>query len=153
MVRKARAADTAAGALKAMLDAAAPLAKPPAQCAMRDGDLPFWDAIVKARAKDEWTDANLVVAAQLARVQHDIEVQQAELDAEGTVVRNDKGTQIANPRCTVLERMSSRQLSLMRALSMVGDHVVDKRDLQGKRKIEQSSRKLRDELEDDALLA
>lgn len=153
MVRKARTADTAAGAVGAMLAAAAPSIQPPSHCALRKEDMAFWRGIVDARARDEWTDANLVIAAQLARCQRDIEEQQNLLYTEGHIVVNERGTPIANPRHTVLEKMSTRELALMRSLNMVGVAVADKRDLAGKRKIEQQSRKLREELEDDPLLA
>jgi hypothetical protein len=121
---------------------------------MRDGDQPFWVGVTRARAVDEWTDADLVVAAQLARCQHDIELQQVLLDSEGSVVVNDRGTQIMNPRVSVLEQLARREMALMRTLRIGGSVSGDTRDMVGKRKIEQSSRKLRKELElGDGLLA
>ena len=50
-----------------MVDAAKPPIDPPAHVRLRDGDRPFWDGIVRARARDEWCESDLVVAAQLAR--------------------------------------------------------------------------------------
>lgn len=155
MVKRVRSADTAAGAVKAMLAAAAPTLQPPAHCAMRSGDMNFWHGIVTARARDEWTDANLVIAAQLARCQFDIEEQQKLLYLEGHIITNERGTPIANPRHTVMEKLCSRELSLMRSLAMVGVEAGRGRDLAKGRSVEQQSRKLRDSLvdENDALLA
>ena len=34
---------------------------------------PFWEAIVTSRARDTWTDSDLVIAANMAKVQHAIE--------------------------------------------------------------------------------
>ena len=34
---------------------------------------PFWNAIVTSRARDTWTDSDLVIAANMAKVQHAIE--------------------------------------------------------------------------------
>lgn len=153
MVKRTRTADTAAGAVKAMFAAAAPTLLPPSHCAMRPGDMAFWQGIIVARARDEWTAANLVIAAQLARCQFDIEEQQALVYAEGHIIVNDKGTPIANPRHTVMEKLCSRELSLMRSLAMVGLEAGRGRDLAKGRVVEQQSRKLREELQDDPLLA
>lgn len=72
MTRKKRS-DSAAAAIDAMVNAARPLPSIPGHVRLRAEDLPFWEGVVRARARDEWTDADLVVAAQLARCQHDIE--------------------------------------------------------------------------------
>lgn len=97
----------------------------------------------------------MVVAAQLARCQHDIEREQMSLDDEGTVVRNDKGTQVMNPRVAVLEQLARREMALMRTLRMGGRIAGDARDESGKRKIERQARAVREELqdEDEGLLA
>src|SRR4051812_27632861 len=106
--------DSASSAVKAMVDAAKGPPTVPGHVALREGDQSFWDGIVRARARDEWTTPDLVVAAQLARCQADIETEQVELDREGTMVKNDRGTQVMNPRCAVLEQLSRRQMALMR---------------------------------------
>ena len=58
-----------------------------------------------------------------------------------------------NPRVSVLKGLARREMALMRALGLTGKANVDPRDSAGKRKVEQQSRKLREELEDDELLA
>lgn len=136
-----------------MVNAAKGDLQPPAHVKLRDGDEPFWVAVVRARARDEWSEADLVVAAQLARCLHDIEKEQVELDIEGTVVKNDRGTLVANPRVSVLEQFARREMALMRTLRMGGRIAGDARDESGKRKIERTSRKVREEIEDDGLLA
>ena len=146
-------ADSAASAVKAMVDAAKTPIQPPAHVKLRDGDMAFWEGVVCARARDEWTTSDLVVAGQLARCQADIEKEQVSLDLEGSVVKNDRGTQVMNPRVQVLEQLARREMALMRTLRMGGRIAGDSRNELGKRKIEQQSRKLREELEDDELLA
>lgn len=64
--------DTAAGAV-AVMKAAARQIEPPEGCELRDQDLPFWRAVIDARAKEEWTDADLYSAASLARAMADSE--------------------------------------------------------------------------------
>ena len=151
MTRRARS-DSAASAVKAMLNAAKDDLRPPGHVTLRDGDEPFWVNVVRARARDEWTEADLVVAAQLARCLHDIEKEQTVLDQEGTVVVNDKGTQIVNPRVSVLEQFARREMALMRTLRM-GGYTPDKQtaNLNAARKTERVSRNVKAELENELL--
>jgi hypothetical protein len=71
MARRQRI-DSAAGAVATMAAAARDLS-PPASVKLRRGDRPFWDAVVAEKPKSEWTDADLVVAANLARAMSDAE--------------------------------------------------------------------------------
>lgn len=151
-MRKQRS-DSAAAALKAMMNAAKDDIPPPEHVKLREGDNVFWYGIVRARARDEWTEADLVVAGQLARCQHDIEKEQQALDAESTVITNERGTMVVNPRVSVLEQFARREMALMRTLRMGGRVAGDSRDLAQTRKTERQSRKLKEELEDDELLA
>ncbi len=153
MATKRNRADSAASAVKAMVNAAKDDIQIPAHVKLRDGDRVFWDGVVRARARDEWTETDLVVAAQLARCLHDIENEQVLMDAEGTVLPNDKGTLVVNPRVSVLEQFARREMALMRTLRMGGRAAGAARDEAPARKIERQSRKLREELEDDELLA
>lgn len=151
-MRKKRS-DSEAAAISAMLNAAKAPHAVPAHTRLRPGDDAFWQGILLSRAHDEWTPADLVVAAQLARTQADIERQQESLDAEGTVLENARGTPVMNPRVTVLEGLARREMALMRSLRMGGKPAGDARDTANARKVERQSRALRDELEDDPLLA
>ena len=136
-----------------MLDAAKGTLAPPAHVKLREGDQPFWEAVLCARARDEWGAADLVVAAQLARCLRDIEKEQELMDAEGTVIPNDKGTMCVNPRVSVLEQFARREMALMRTLRMGGRIAGDARDESGRRKIERQSTTIRGELVADGLLA
>lgn len=153
MATKRNRSDSAASAVKAMVNAAKDAIKVPVHVHLRDGDQVFWDGVVRARARDEWTETDLVVAAQLARCLHDIEKEQSLMDGEGTVIMNDKGTLVVNPRVSVLEQFARREMALMRTLRMGGRIAGAARDEAPARKIERQSRKLREELEDDELLA
>jgi hypothetical protein len=146
-------ADSAAFAVKAMVNASLPPLPLPEHVVLREGDQPFWDGVLRARAWDECNENDLVVAAQLARCQADIEHEQRLLNAEGSVIENAKGTQIMNPRVTVLEQLSRREMALMRTLRMGGRIAGDTRDQLGKRALERKAHQIRTELEDDGLLA
>lgn len=145
---------TAIAAVEAMKAAADGPLLPPAHVKLRDGDLDFWHSIVRARARKEWSENDLVVAAQLARTQADIEREQKLLDDEGTVVENQRGTQVMNPRVTVLEQLARREMALMRSLKMGGSHSgPDARDVQKLRQLERDASAARDEVLADDLLA
>lgn len=147
-------ADSAASAVKAMVDAAKPDVEIPDYVTLTPSALPFWAGVVRARARDEWIDVDLVVAGQLAQCQADIAEEDAALRAEGRVIKNDRGTPVMNPRTTVMEQLARREMALMRTLRMGGRIAGDSRDEAGKRKIERQSRALRGELEEeDGLLA
>ena len=152
-MKKPRKAGSVESAVKAMFDAAGPELQVPAHCNLRAGDMPFWHGIMRARARDEWTEVDLVVATQLARCQADIDEEQVALAAEGTVVRNDRGTLCANARVSVLEQFARREMALMRTLRMGGQVAGDSRDEAGRRKLQRSAEKVRQELQAEELLA
>jgi hypothetical protein len=108
--------DTVTGAVTAMQNAMAAPIEPPAHVNLRPHDMPFWESIVKARARDKWDDADLEVAANLARCKSDIERIQRELDAEGDTLVNERGTTVLNPKHTLLETLSRRAVALSRML-------------------------------------
>jgi len=140
--------------IRAMVNAAAPEFEPPAHVRLRDKDRPFWSSIMSSRARDEWSKNDFIVAAQLARCQADIETESEIVDSEGSVVTNARGTQVMNPRHSVLEQLARRELALMRALAMTASSAgKDKDKLEKSRQLQRKSENLRDELEDDSLLA
>ena len=131
-MRKPRS-DSVTGALLAHSQAQTPPPAPPECVRLRAGDYPFWKSIVGARSPSEWSEPELVVAAQLARCQADIEREQERLDNEGSVILNDRKTPIANPRVSVLEQLSRREMALMRTLTLNAGSKGDVRDLKKKR--------------------
>jgi hypothetical protein len=83
----------------------------------------------------------------------DIEREQLALDSEGTVVTNDRGTQIVNPRVSVLEQFARREMALMRTLRMGGRVLGHVESKAGARIVERKARQVKQELEEDGLLA
>ena len=153
MTRKKRS-DSATAAIEAMVNAARPLPDVPSHIRLRPEDRPFWEGIVRARAREEWIDADLVVAGQLARCQYDIERESAMLETEGSVLLNARGSQVMNPRHSVLEQLARREMALMRSLRIGGSEAGgDRRDLDKARKLQREAERARTELEDEDLLA
>lgn len=143
--------DSAAAAVNAMLNAAKPLPAVPKHVKLRKQDMPFWEGIVCARARAEWTECDLVVGAQLARCQADMEAAQQQLDEEGTTIENHRGTMVANPLFSVLQQLAQREMALMRVLRM--GTPIPTVDLVGQRGAERAARTARTEAEEEDLLA
>lgn len=145
--------DTVSAAVDAMVSVSKGPPPIPAHVRLRDEDRPFWDGIIGSRAREEWSPADLVVAAQLARCQYDIEVESAALERESAVIENQRGTQVMNPRVTVLEQLARRQMAFMRALRMAGVPAGEGRLEANKRKAQRQAGEVFRELEGEDLLA
>lgn len=152
MAKKTRVADTVAGAIGAMVDAAKPPPDVPKHVTLRACDVPFWSGIVRARARDEWTDADLVLAAQLARCQSDIETEQQLIYLEGTVIPNDRGTMVTNPRFRAVNELKQSQLATVRALAMNATAKADSRDIAKRRAVFHGAQVARESLSEDDLI-
>src|SRR3546814_13580601 len=63
----------------------------------------FWHSVIAEFARSEWTDHQLEMAAMLARAMADLEREQYELRAEGSVMTSESGTPVDNPRKTVVQ--------------------------------------------------
>ncbi|MCS2609374.1 P27 family phage terminase small subunit [Halomonas dongshanensis] len=94
---------------------------PPLGVRLRDSDRAAWNAIVTARPRDTWTDADLILAAQLARAYGDIAQLETLIDQEGMIL----GDQV-HPACTLLDKMSRRALATARQLKIDTISVVGK---------------------------
>lgn len=151
--KKRQRVDTAQGAVNAMESAATEIL-PPAHCNLRPGDMPFWRSIVKARDAKLWTDADLENAANLARAKADIERIQQQLDKEGDVIINARGTPVVNPRHQVLETLSRKCMAISRMLHVHAEATSGKaRDEKPKNKANKDAQAILSDLEDDDLIA
>lgn len=112
MARRQRI-DSATAAVTTMAAAARDLS-PPAHVKFRTGDWPFWDAVIAERAKSEWSDADLLVAANLARAMAD-----AERIAEMTTGRNGAvKIQTLVASIAASDKLARRIVTLRRALGI-----------------------------------
>lgn len=152
MAKNTRTSDTVTGAVKALQEALKPLPSIPAHVKLRDCDLPFWVDILRARAREEWTDLDLVLAAQLARCQADIEIEQDKIYAEGSIMVNDRGTSVTNPRLRALNELKQSQLATVKALALNATAKADPRDIAKKRRAEFSARSVVEEIQEEDLI-
>lgn len=122
---------------------------PPAHVQILADAMPYYRDIVRARAREEWNEHQLTVAAQLARCMADQDEVRAALVVEGWTVKNKNGTMVANPHVSISEQLARRQMALGRSLQMIGRAIGDPRAPAGKRKLEKNARDLRDEVADE----
>jgi hypothetical protein len=112
MARRQRI-DSASGAVATMAAATRDLS-PPKHLKIRRGDLPFWDAVIAERAKSEWTDADLAVAANLVRAMADAERLAAfSVDKGGNI-----NTVMLLKTVELSDKIARRIVTLRRALGM-----------------------------------
>lgn len=119
--------DSAKAAVQAAQAAALGPFAPPAHITLRPQDRPFWDAVMLARARDTWTEVDLIAAANLARTQADIEMLQATLDAEGYMVEGK-----VHPAAELVEKLTRRCVTLMRVLHVHAQATVGRSEDAGK---------------------
>ena len=79
--------DSAGYAAEAHQNAALPPIEPPAYETLPETCKPFWDAIITSRARDTWTQSDLVTAANMARVQHALETAPVGSDEHAKLTR------------------------------------------------------------------
>ena len=113
--------DSAKAAVAASQAVALGPLQPPAHVRLRESDRPFWNAIVTARPRDTWTDADLVLACNLARAYADMETLQESIERDGMLVEGK-----VNPACELLDKMTRRALATGRQLMVATIATVGK---------------------------
>jgi hypothetical protein len=126
---------------------------PPPGIVLRPCDEPFWISVIEARSKEEWSDHSLIAAAHLARCMADIERVQVEVDQEGDVILNHRGTPIANPKHKVMQDLCGRKLAIERSLQLhaKAEHGNTRDVAKRREKIKQAEQDI-ERYEDDDLL-
>lgn len=126
--------------------------KPPDCVRLEEKHMPFFKYITEARA--EWTNIDLIHAANLARCLYEIEEESAMLAAEGSVIMGGKNgvTPVMNPRHTVLEQLSRRAVSVSSKIQVHAAATVGESKLsRGKNTAKRDSINAMDELDDDLI--
>lgn len=141
---------------KALQDAFAGDVEPPAEVRLTAAHMPIWVALVRARAREEWSEVDKFLCANLTRCLADVERISAELAEEGDTISNERGTRVVNPKHALLEVLSRRSVALTRVLHLNANAIVENTtDLVHKRDQEKKARATAEVLadEDDDLLA
>src|SRR3546814_13620979 len=102
MSKRKQRIDSATAAVKVMQGATREIA-PPAHVRMSEEDWPSWHSVIAEFARSEWTDHQLEMAALLARAMDELEREQYELRAEGSVMTRERGTPVEVGRAVMRE--------------------------------------------------
>lgn len=132
-------ADNAQGANAAHEAALLGPPRVPDHIKLRPCDQPFWDAIVRARARDEWGRVELVLAAQLAGVQADMENMKQLAQSGDRAAMEEAGFPSIRAIRMTNGALLAQQISLMRALRMIGTVVGDPDDEVPRRRAEREA--------------
>lgn len=116
MPRKQRVDSTTAAV--AIMQASARELFPPKHVPIGAHDLPFWLNIIAEKAKSEWTAHDLEIAALLARAMSRLEREESRLDGEDTVMHNQGGTPMQNPRIRVIADLHARAIKYRQTLGI-----------------------------------
>ena len=101
MTAKRQRSDSATAAVVAFNSAQKQIPSPKP---LSDAEQVYWAAITRARAREDWTDVDLLHAWNLAKLMWQIEESHLEIAEKGMTVVNEKGTQIDNPAFNPLSR-------------------------------------------------
>jgi hypothetical protein len=85
---------------------------------LRSEELVIWGQFTRARAREDWRDMDLLLLAKVVRMEADIRSYQSQVEAQGTIVENQRGTQIPNPLLTIIDTVERRQLAVIRSMSL-----------------------------------
>ena len=83
-----------------------------------DDEMVIWKQFTSTRARSDWRDFDLLLVAKMVRAEADLRKHQMELDTLGVVVKNDRGTPIANPLVSIIDSLQRQQLAIIRSMSM-----------------------------------
>ena len=152
--RKPRS-DSVTAAVQAMAAVTKKQHMPPAHMRLPEGWQHYWFGIMDTRALDDWTGPELVLAANLSKLNCLIEYHEALLEeAEEAITCDRLGNTMLNPRAAYVEKLHTRKLALMRALRLGGLAAGRKEELVAGRTLEGAARKaMQDEDDPHGLLA
>ena len=112
----------------------------------------IWDQFTRARAREDWRDMDLLLLAKVVRMEADIRSYQSQVEAQGTIVENQRGTQIPNPLLTIIDTVERRQLAVIRSMSL-NQQASDPRTLNGSAKNQSKARDAINDASEGGLLA
>jgi len=117
-----------------------------------DEERVIWDQFTRARAREDWRDMDLLLLAKVVRMEADIRRHQEDVDAQGWIVENQRGTQIPNPLVAIIDTIERRQMAVIRSMSL-NQQANDPRTVNGKAKQNTQSRNTIDALSGSGLIA
>ncbi len=124
--------DSATAAVEVMVKAARDI-QPPAHAPLEDDALPFWDDIISARAKSEWSGHDLACASDLANAMAMLVEQRRILRKDGVTTVGPKGALMAHPRVSVVHGLHAQIKAARQSLNIHGRAAGEARDVGARR--------------------
>ena len=113
---------------------------PPAIVELRsDKEHLIWSQFVRAIAKEDWRDMDLILSTKTVNMEADLRAAQVELDAFGMMVENKRCKQISNRRFSVIDILERLQLAVIRSMSL-NQTAHDPRTINGAAEVESEAR-------------
>jgi P27 family predicted phage terminase small subunit len=106
---------TVANSVKTM-ESATKIYEPPFP--LKPNEAEYFKWIVTAREHETWSDNDRLIAANLCKTYAAIDQLWADINVEGYVVENQRGTPVANPKVAALNSMTSAMQSLNKTLGL-----------------------------------
>lgn len=95
----------------------------------------IFDEIINEFANVDWTKHSIRLAATLARTMVAMQEDMDELEDEGSVIQNDRGNYMMNPRRTACQGYSGMILQMRRSLALHATAATKATDLNKRRNI------------------
>lgn len=124
--------DSATAAVEVMIRAARDI-EPPAHAPLDEDALPFWDDIIAARAKSEWSGHDLACASDLANAMAMLVEQRRILRKDGVTTVGPKGALMAHPRVSVVHGLHAQIKAARQSLNIHGRAAGEARDVGARR--------------------
>jgi hypothetical protein len=81
-------------------------------------ELEVFQIYSRGKAKKDWFEHELLILSQLAKVTVLLMESKEQLDKEGSVIYNTRGTPVCNPLFSVVDSLTRSQLALTRSLNL-----------------------------------
>ena len=112
----------------------------------------IWGQFTRARPREDWRDMDLLLLAKVVRMEADIRGYLAKVQIQGTIVENQRGTEIPNPLLAVIDTVERRQLAVIRSMSL-NQQASDPRTINGAAKNAQNAKAVIDDASAGGLIA
>jgi len=120
---------------------------------LRETEANYFQWIVVAREHETWSDNDKLIAANLAKTYGAIDELWADINKEGYVVENQRGTPVANPKVAALNSMTGAMQSLNKTLGLSASQRGLSGAKQGSRNLaEQQAREVIQKVSEDDLI-
>ena len=117
-----------------------------------EAEMVIWDQFTRARAREDWRDMDLLLLAKVVKMEADIRQYQDQVEKQGAIVENQRGTQIPNPFLSIIDTVERRQLAVIRSMSL-NQQASDPRTLNGSAKNVKSAKAAMDDASEGGLIA